>query len=58
MSEENRAPSEQPAAPASETPVTPAATSSIPYYAQYFQTAATVTGGNVKATVTFDIYYQ
>lgn len=38
--------------------VTPAANSSIPYYAQYFQTATAVTGGNVKATVTFDIYYQ
>ena len=38
--------------------VTPSANSSIPYYAQYFQTAAAVSGGNVKATVTFDIYYQ
>lgn len=38
--------------------VTPNATGSIPFYAQYFQTASTVSGGNVKATVTFDIYYQ
>lgn len=48
----------QPVVFETQTAVTPAATSSIPYYAQYFQTAATVTGGNVKATVTFDIYYQ
>ncbi len=34
------------------------ATTSIPYFAQYFQTASTVSGGNVKATVTFDIFYQ
>lgn len=38
--------------------VTPAATTSIPYYAQYFQTASAVTSGPVKATVTFDIFYQ
>lgn len=38
--------------------VTPNATTSIPYYAQYFQTDPAVTGGNVKATVTFDIFYQ
>lgn len=37
---------------------TPAATTSIPYYAQYFQTAAAVSSGPVKATVTFDIFYQ
>jgi type 1 fimbria pilin len=36
----------------------PNATTSIPYFAQYFQTAPTVTGGTVKATVTFDIFYQ
>lgn len=43
----------------SQTVVTPPnATTSIPYFAQYFQTATTVTGGNVKATVTFDIFYQ
>lgn len=36
----------------------PNATASIPYFAQYFQTAPTVSGGNVKATVTFDIFYQ
>ncbi len=36
----------------------PNATTSIPYFAQYFQTAPTVSGGNVKATVTFDIFYQ
>lgn len=43
-----------------ETPlaISPGATTSIPFYAQYFQTAAAVSGGNVKATVTFDIYYQ
>ncbi|WP_426701130.1 fimbrial protein [Rhodanobacter sp. Col0626] len=41
-----------------QTVVTPNATTSIPYYAQYFQTAPTVSGGNVKATVTFDIFYQ
>jgi type 1 fimbria pilin len=42
-----------------ETPTAVAnATTSIPYYAQYFQTAPAVTGGNVKATVTFDIFYQ
>lgn len=42
-----------------QTVVTPPnATTSIPYFAQYFQTAATVTGGPVKATVTFDIFYQ
>lgn len=41
-----------------QTALTPNATTSIPYYAQYFQTAAGVTGGNVKATVTFDIFYQ
>jgi hypothetical protein len=29
-----------------------------PYYAQYFQTAPAVTSGPVKATVTFDIFYQ
>lgn len=38
--------------------LTPAATASIPYYAQYFQTAMTVTSGPVKATVTFDVFYQ
>jgi type 1 fimbria pilin len=38
--------------------VTPAATTSIPYFAQYFQTAAAVISGPVKATVTFDIFYQ
>ena len=38
--------------------VTPAATASIPYYAQYFQTAPAVSGGLVKATVTFDLFYQ
>ncbi|MHB1058391.1 MAG: fimbrial protein [Rhodanobacter sp.] len=43
----------------SQTVVTPPnATTSIPYFAQYFQTAPTVSGGNVKATVTFDIFYQ
>lgn len=36
----------------------PNATTSIPYFAQYFQTAPVVTGGAVKATVTFDIFYQ
>ncbi len=36
----------------------PNATTSIPYFAQYFQTAPTVTSGPVKATVTFNIYYQ
>lgn len=36
----------------------PNATMAIPYFAQYFQTAATVSGGPVKATVTFNIYYQ
>ncbi len=36
----------------------PNATTSIPYFAQYFQTAATTSGGPVKATVTFDIFYQ
>jgi type 1 fimbria pilin len=36
----------------------PDATTAIPYFAQYFQTAATVTGGPVKATVTFNIFYQ
>ena len=36
----------------------PGASSSIPYYAQYFQTAPAVSAGNVKATVTFDIFYQ
>jgi type 1 fimbria pilin len=42
-----------------QTAVTPLnATTSIPYFAQYFQTAPTVSGGNVKATVTFDIFYQ
>lgn len=42
-----------------QTVVTPPnATTSIPYYAQYFQTAPTVSGGQVKATVTFDIFYQ
>ncbi|MEW5834696.1 MAG: fimbrial protein [Pseudomonadota bacterium] len=43
-----------------ETPlaISPGATTSIPFYAQYFQTAAAISGGNVKATVTFDIYYQ
>jgi len=38
--------------------VTPAATTSIPYYAQYFQTAPAITSGPVKATVTFDVFYQ
>ncbi|MBT2144389.1 MULTISPECIES: fimbrial protein [unclassified Rhodanobacter] len=38
--------------------VTPAATASIPYYARYFQTAPAVTSGPVKATVTFDVFYQ
>lgn len=38
--------------------VTPNATTSIPYYAQYFQTAPAISGGAVKATVTFDVYYQ
>ncbi|MEO7067201.1 MAG: fimbrial protein [Rhodanobacter sp.] len=38
--------------------VTPNATTSIPYYAQYFQTAPAVSSGAVKATVTFDVYYQ
>ncbi|ODU66431.1 MAG: hypothetical protein ABT16_01770 [Rhodanobacter sp. SCN 65-17] len=38
--------------------INPGATSSIPYYAQYFQTAPAVSAGNVKATVTFDIFYQ
>jgi hypothetical protein len=28
------------------------------YCAQYFQTAPTVTSGPVKATVTFDVFYQ
>jgi type 1 fimbria pilin len=43
----------------SQTVVTPPnATTSIPYFAQYFQTAPTVTGGAVKATVTFDLFYQ
>ena len=42
-----------------QTVVTPPnATTSIPYFAQYFQTAPTVTGGAVKATVTFDLFYQ
>ncbi|TPG06510.1 type 1 fimbrial protein [Rhodanobacter glycinis] len=42
-----------------QTVVTPPnATTSIPYFAQYFQTAPAVTGGAVKATVTFDIFYQ
>lgn len=42
-----------------QTVVTPPnATTSIPYFAQYFQTASAVTGGAVKATVTFDIFYQ
>jgi type 1 fimbria pilin len=41
-----------------QTVVSPSATTSIPYYAQYFQTATTVSGGNVKATVTFDLFYQ
>ena len=42
-----------------QTVVTPPnATTSIPYFAQYFQTAPTITGGAVKATVTFDIFYQ
>jgi type 1 fimbria pilin len=42
-----------------QTVVTPPnATTSIPYFAQYFQTTPTVTGGAVKATVTFDIFYQ
>lgn len=42
-----------------QTVVTPPnATTSIPYFAQYFQTAPTVSGGNVKGTVTFDIFYQ
>jgi type 1 fimbria pilin len=42
-----------------QTVVTPPnATTSIPYFAQYFQTAPAVTGGPVKATVTFDIFYQ
>ncbi len=42
-----------------QTVVTPPnATTSIPYFAQYFQTATSVSGGNVKATVTFDIFYQ
>lgn len=36
----------------------PNAATAIPYFAQYFQTAPTVSGGNVKATVTFDIFYQ
>jgi P pilus assembly protein, pilin FimA len=38
--------------------VSPAASMSIPYYAQYFQTAPAVGGGLVKATVTFDLFYQ
>lgn len=42
-----------------QTVVTPPnATTSIPYFAQYFQTAPTTTSGPVKATVTFDIFYQ
>lgn len=42
-----------------QTVVTPPnATASISYFAEYFQTAPTVTGGPVKATVTFDIFYQ
>jgi type 1 fimbria pilin len=42
-----------------QTVVTPPnATTSIPYFAQYFQTAPAVTGGSVKATVTFDLVYQ
>lgn len=42
-----------------QTVVTPPnATASIPYFAQYFQTATAITGGAVKATVTFDIFYQ
>lgn len=41
-----------------QTAVAAGTTSAIPYYAQYFQTAAAVGGGNVKATVTFDIFYQ
>jgi type 1 fimbria pilin len=36
----------------------PTATTSIPYFAQYFQPAPAVTGGSVKATVTFDLVYQ
>lgn len=48
----------QPVVFETQTAVTPSANSSIPYYAQYFQTATAVTGGNVKATVTFDLYYQ
>jgi type 1 fimbria pilin len=43
----------------SQTAVSPSnGTTAIPYFAQYFQTAPTVSGGNVKATVTFDIFYQ
>ena len=48
----------QPVVFETQTAITPNATSSIPYYAQYFQTATTVSGGNVKATVTFDLFYQ
>lgn len=38
--------------------VSPDATASIAYYAQYFQTAAATSAGPVKATVTFDLFYQ
>jgi type 1 fimbria pilin len=38
--------------------VAPGATASIAYYAQYFQTAAATSAGPVKATVTFDLFYQ
>ncbi|HEY9512558.1 MAG TPA: fimbrial protein [Rhodanobacter sp.] len=41
-----------------QTLLTPGATNSIPYYAQYFQTAPTAGAGTVKATVTFDLFYQ
>ena len=50
MSEENRAPSEQPAAPASETPVTPAATTAPKRWTRFITpalaiVAALVVGG-------------
>jgi len=41
-----------------QTALPPGASASIPFYAQYFQTTPAITGGNVKATVTFDIFYQ
>jgi type 1 fimbria pilin len=38
------------------TPPNP--TTSNPFFAQFCQPAHSVTGGGVKATVTFDIFYQ